>query len=83
MNVTLQCNDNTVLRATFVEITSCSCVKTTCTSSFNLGLSDAEGEDRGKSFFDAVNNIDQSPDKYQRRSMLDELAFMHAKKKKK
>merc|ERR1711925_1692 len=84
-NVTLKCADKTVMHTTFYEILSCSCERTTCASSFNANKVNVQG-DTTRSLFDEIDNIQDMDDdtlQLQRKSLLNDLALIHAKKKKK
>jgi len=84
-NVTLQCADKTAMKTTFYEVLSCSCQKTTCTSSFNNAKVKVEGQNVKRSLFDSIDDIQDMDDEtlqIKRRSLLNDLALIHAKKKK-
>lgn len=85
-NVTLRCDkDNSVIQTTFYEIRSCSCQKTTCSSSFNMNNVNVQNDDIGTkpSLFNTdISEMDDETLQRHRRSLLNDLALIHSKKKK-
>jgi hypothetical protein len=87
-NVTLTCENKVQVRTTFYEILSCSCQATRCDSSFNL--KDARESDESDDYLpksSLLRSIEMMPDlddetaRRQRRSLLNDLALVHAKKR--
>lgn len=87
-NVSMVCNDKTKTKitTTFYEILSCSCRKVACASTFNLNNVQVEGAQSKRSLFDSLDELPQMDDDTltrQRKTLLNDLALLHAKKKKK
>jgi len=87
--VTLKCANGATLKTTFYEIQSCSCKRTRCDSSFNMNQvgDDEEETTETKSLLKSIEDLDTEMDddtaRRQRRSLLNDLALVHAKRKRK
>ena len=82
-NVTLKCQNGETERASFFEIQSCSCAETRCDSSFNMNQVRDESASK-KSLLESIEDMPDMDDdaaRRQRRSLLNDLAMVHAKKK--
>jgi len=91
-SVTLECENGAKEQTTFYEIQSCSCQRTRCDSSFNMdeatkrSLLDEEDLKTKKSLLQSIGDMPETDDdnaRRQRRSLLNDLALVHAKKKRK
>ena len=72
---------------THYEITSCTCQKTTCQSAFNMASVAVEGTKVRRSLFDSLDtgsleHMDDDTYNRHRKSLLNDLALLHAAKKK-
>jgi len=86
--VTLKCANGATMKATFYEVKSCSCKRTRCDSVFNMNQArDEEEPEKKKSLLQSLEDIDTEMDddlaRRKRRSLLNDLALVHAKKKRK
>jgi len=85
-NVTMTCDDKSKITTTYYEILSCSCGKVTCASTFNMDNVHVEDTQSKRSLFESLDEIPDMDDDTltrQRRTLLNDLALLHAKKKKK
>jgi len=84
-NVSLECENKKTIKTTFYEILSCSCQATRCDSSFNMN--NAVSSDQPLPQESLLRSIEMMPDldddtaRRQRRSLLSDLALVHAKKR--
>jgi hypothetical protein len=86
--VTLKCANGSTVKTTFYEIQSCSCKQTRCDSVFNMNQARDEEESTNKKYLlqsieDLGTEMDDDLARRQRRSLLNDLALVHAKKKRK
>lgn len=84
----MTCNDEakTKISTTYYEILSCSCRKVTCASTFNMDDVQVERAQSKRSLFESLDEIPDMDDDTltrQRKTLLNDLALLHAKKKKK
>lgn len=75
------------MKTTFYEVQSCSCKRTRCDSAFNMKqVRDEEEEMSKESLLRSIEDMPEMDDdtaRRQRRSLLNDLAMVHAKKKRK
>jgi len=88
-NVTMKCDKvEDLVQATYHEILSCSCEPTRCDSTFNMDSVNVQEDDRmaRRSLLRSIEtmpDMDDDTARRQRRSLLNDLALVHAKKKRK
>ena len=84
-DVTLKCENGGNVRSSFYEILSCSCATTRCDSSFNVNrqrdVSDVNSKKSLLRSIEIMPEMDDDTARRQRRSLLNDLALVHAKKK--
>ena len=75
------------MTTTFFEIQSCSCAESRCDSTFNMNqVRDENQSPSKKSLLESIEDMPDMDDdtaRRQRRSLLNDLAMVHAKKKRK
>jgi len=89
-NVSMSCPDNHSYTEMYHEILSCECRKQSCTAKYNVGDVEISTEDGSaikekRSLFDRLEDGEQMDDatlQRHRRSLLNDLAMIHAQKKK-
>jgi len=85
-NITMKCEDGTAFQTLFNEILSCQCKTTSCPSSYNansIEIRSDSGKPEKRSLFENldISQMDEKTINRHRRNILNDLAMVHTKNK--